>query len=82
MRAARIRLSCPSRGPACHGTLTLRQNGGRVGAASYRLARGRSASVGLRLHGARRGAAVATAAEHDARDRPRTTTTRLRLVRG
>jgi Ca2+-binding RTX toxin-like protein len=77
--AAKIRLSCPSNGPACRGTLTLRQNGGKVGVASYRLARGKAAAIRLRLHDARSGTAIATATERDASDRPRTTTATLRL---
>lgn len=79
MGAARIRPSCPSSGPACHGTLTLHQNGGRVGAASYRIARGRAAGVKVGLRGARQGLAVAVAAQRDAQGRPRTTTATLRL---
>jgi len=76
----KVRLSCPSEGPACRGTLTLRQNGGRVGAASYRIARGRAAVLRVALRGARPGKVVAVAAQHDAQGRPRTTTARLMLV--
>jgi hypothetical protein len=76
-----VRLSCPSSGPACRGTLTLRQNGGQVGEASYRIARGRTAVVRVPLRGARRGDVVVVAAQHDAKGRPRTTTARLKLVR-
>jgi Ca2+-binding RTX toxin-like protein len=76
-----VRLRCPSGGPACRGTLTLRQNGGQVGEASYRIARGRAAMIRVSLRGARRGDVVAVAAQQDAQGRPRTTTARLKLVR-
>jgi RTX calcium-binding nonapeptide repeat (4 copies) len=78
---ARIHLSCPRGGPACRGTLTLRQNGGRVGEASYLIARGKAAVVRVTLHHAHPGAATAVAAERDAQRRPRTTTARLQLRR-
>jgi Ca2+-binding RTX toxin-like protein len=79
--AAKIRLSCPSGGPACHGTLTLRQASRSVGKQRFRLAGGQTAAVRVKLRGARAGTVLATATEHDAHGRPRTTTARLRLVR-
>jgi hypothetical protein len=77
--AGQIRLRCPRGGPACRGTLTLSQNGGRVGVARYRLEQGRAGRIRVRLHGARAGKVVAVAAQRDAQGRPRTTTARLRL---
>jgi hypothetical protein len=79
MGEARIRLSCPRSGTACRGTLTLRQNGRRVGEASYRIARGKAAAVRVKLGAVRPGAVVAVAAERDAQGRPRTTTATLTL---
>jgi hypothetical protein len=81
LSAAAIRLSCPRGGPVCRGTLTVSQNGGRVGEARYRIARGKSQAIRLSLHHARPDKATAVAAERDQQGRSRTTSVQLRMRR-
>lgn len=78
---ARLRVTCPRRSTtACVGRLSIRRAGRTLASATYRIAKGRRATVPMRLSSRLRGRTVRAAArERDAGGRPKITEVRLRV---
>jgi hypothetical protein len=80
---ASVQLQCPRSAPGgrCDGTAEIVKSGRVIARGSYRLRRGQTRTVRLRLRRRASGRAELHTAERDTQGRPETTSSRIRLVR-
>ncbi len=78
-----VRLQCPPRAPGgrCDGTAEIVKGGRVIARGSYRLRRGQTRTVRLRLRRRASGRAELRTAERDTQGRPETTRSRILLIR-